>query len=73
MKEKMLRSSTYLRPTLKWFRLRANYGFEPYHVLVNPSHSLVQTVLTSMVESVEYFFFAFAASERLTAFPFRNR
>ena len=32
------------------------YGFVTYHVLVNPSNSLVQTVLTSMVESGEYFF-----------------
>src|ERR1019366_7707603 len=31
------------------------YGFETFHVLVNPSHPLVQTVLTSMVESGEYF------------------
>jgi hypothetical protein len=31
------------------------YGFETYHVLVNPSNSLVKTVLTSMVESGEYF------------------
>ena len=37
------------------------YGFETYHVLVNPSNSLAQTVLTSMVESGEYFFFAFAS------------
>jgi hypothetical protein len=44
------------------------YGFETYHVLVNPSNPLVQTVLTSMVESGEYFFFAFAANQRMTAF-----
>jgi hypothetical protein len=44
------------------------YGFETYHVLVNPSNSLAQTVLTSMVESGEYFFFAFAANQRMTAF-----
>ncbi len=30
------------------------YGFETYHVLVNPSNPLVQTVLTSMVESDKY-------------------
>ncbi len=44
------------------------YGFETYHVLVNPSNSLAQTVLTSMVESGEYFFFAFASKQRMAAF-----
>ena len=44
------------------------YGFATYHVLVNPSNSLVKTVLTSMVESGEYFFFAFAPNQRMTAF-----
>jgi hypothetical protein len=44
------------------------YGFETFHVLVNPSNPLVQTVLTSMVESGEYFFFAFAPNQRMTAF-----
>jgi hypothetical protein len=44
------------------------YGFETYHVLVNPSNALAQTVLTNMVESGEYFFFAFAANQRMTAF-----
>lgn len=45
------------------------YGFATYHVLVNPSRSLVKTVLTSMVESGEYFFFAFALNRPMTAFP----
>ena len=44
------------------------YGFATYHVLINPSNPLVQTVLTSMVESGEYFFFAFAPNRRMTAF-----
>ena len=44
------------------------HGFVTYHVLVNPSNSLVQTVLTSMVESGEYFFFAFAPNQWMTAF-----
>jgi hypothetical protein len=44
------------------------YGFATYHVIVNPSNSLVQTVLTNMVESGEYFFFAFAPNQRMTAF-----
>ena len=44
------------------------YGFQTYHALVNPSNSLAQTVLTSIVESGEYFFFAFAPNQRMTAF-----
>lgn len=44
------------------------YGFETYHVLVNPGNPLVQTVLASMVESGEYFVFAFAPNQRMTAF-----
>ena len=34
------------------------YGFKTYNVLVNPNNPLVQTVLTTMVESGAYFFFA---------------
>ena len=34
------------------------YGFKTYNVLVNPNNPLVRTVLTSMVESGDYFFFA---------------
>jgi hypothetical protein len=44
------------------------YGFATYHVLLNPSNSLAQSVLTNMVESGEYFFFAFAGNQRMTAF-----
>ncbi len=44
------------------------YGFATYHVLLNPSNSLAKTVLTNMVESGEYFFFAFAPNRRMTAF-----
>jgi hypothetical protein len=44
------------------------YGFATYHVLVNPSNPLVQTVLTNMVESGEYFFFAFGPDQCMTAF-----
>jgi hypothetical protein len=36
----------------------AFYGFEVYNVLVNPNNPLVRTVLTTMVESGDYFFFA---------------
>ena len=35
-----------------------SYGFKTYNVLVNPNNPLVQTVLTTMVESGAYFFFA---------------
>lgn len=34
------------------------YGFATYNVLVNPSNPLVRTVLTTMVENGDYFFFA---------------
>jgi hypothetical protein len=44
------------------------YGFATYHVLLNPRNSLAQTVLTNMVASGEYFFFAFAPNRRMTAF-----
>ena len=37
-----------------------SYGFKTYNVLVNPNNPLVQTVLTAMVESGAYFFFAVA-------------
>ena len=32
------------------------YGFKTYNVLVNPNNPLVRTVLTTMVESGDYFF-----------------
>src|SRR6266568_934873 len=44
------------------------YGFKTYNVLVNPNNPLVQTVLTSMVESGDYFFFALNANGSATAF-----
>lgn len=34
------------------------YGFSTFNVLVNPNNPLVRTVLTTMVESGDYFFFA---------------
>lgn len=37
------------------------YGFETYHVLLNPNNEIVQTVLQTMLESGEYFFFALDA------------
>ena len=44
------------------------YGFETYNVLVNPHNPLVQTVLTLMVESADYFFFALDSNDSGTAF-----
>jgi hypothetical protein len=39
------------------------YGFKTYNVLVNPNNPIVQTVLTTMIESGDYFFFALGADE----------
>ena len=44
------------------------YGFETYNVLINPNNPLVQSVLTMMVESADYFFFALDANDSATAF-----
>jgi hypothetical protein len=43
------------------------YGFKTYNVLVNPNNPVVQAVLTTMVESGDYFFFALSAGS-VTAF-----
>jgi hypothetical protein len=44
------------------------YGFETYHVLLNPSNPVVQTVVNSMVEGGEYFIFAVDSDEGVTTF-----
>lgn len=44
------------------------YGFETYNVLVNPNNPLVQTLVTMMVESADYFFFALDSNASATAF-----
>ena len=44
------------------------YGFETYNVLVNPNNHLVKRVLTTMVESGDYFFFAVNPDRSVTAF-----
>jgi len=44
------------------------YGFETYNVLINPKNPLVQTVLTTMVHSGDYVFFAINANGSATAF-----
>jgi hypothetical protein len=43
-------------------------GFETYKVLVNPNNLLVRTVVTTMVQNEEYFFFALNADGSVTAF-----
>ena len=44
------------------------YGFETYNVLANPNNPMVQTVLSTMIESGDYFFFAISANGNATAF-----
>ena len=44
------------------------YGFQTYHVLVNPNNALVQAVLTRMMESGDYFVFAIQPKHGSTAF-----
>jgi len=44
------------------------YGFETYNALVNPNNPLARAVLTAMVESGDYFFFALDSNESITAF-----
>jgi hypothetical protein len=46
----------------------AFYGFETYNVLVNPNNLLVRTVVTTMVQNEDYFFFALDARGSVTAF-----
>ena len=43
-------------------------GFQTYNVLINPNNLLVRTVLTTMVQSEDYFFFALDAHGSVTAF-----
>ena len=44
------------------------YGFAICNVLLNPSNTIVQTVLTTMVESGDYFFFAINPDHSTLAF-----
>ena len=44
------------------------YGFGTYNTLVNPNNPIVQTVLRTMVESGDYFFFAIGPDQHVTAF-----
>ncbi len=44
------------------------YGFETYNALVNPNNPLARAVLTAMVESGDYFFFAGSSNGSTTTF-----
>ncbi len=44
------------------------YGFATYHALLNPSHRLARAVLTAMVASGDYFFFALDSEHSVTTF-----
>jgi hypothetical protein len=44
------------------------YGFETHNALVNPNNPVARAVLTTMVESGDYFFFALDSNESTTAF-----
>lgn len=44
------------------------YGHATYHSLVNPENPIVKSVLTTMVETKDYFFFAINPDQTVTAF-----
>jgi hypothetical protein len=44
------------------------YGFATYNVLINPSDPVSRSVLTSIVETGDYFFFALDSDRQATAF-----
>ena len=44
------------------------YGFQTYHVLVNPNNALVQAVITRIIEGGDYFFFAIRPKHSSAAF-----
>ena len=45
------------------------YGFQTYNVLINPNNAIVQSVLQTMLENRDYFFFSFDEdSGSVTAF-----
>ncbi len=44
------------------------YGFRTYNALVNPNNLVVRTVLRTMVEQKDYFFFALDSNNTVTAF-----
>ena len=44
------------------------YGFKTYNVLVNPANPIVRTVIATMVESGDFFFFLLDSENHVTAF-----
>jgi len=44
------------------------YGFTTYNVLINPNNAVARAVLTMMVETGDYFFFAISPNRSVTAF-----
>jgi hypothetical protein len=44
------------------------YGFQTYHVLLNPNNPIVQAVVRSMIERGEYFILAIGVDRTATAF-----
>ena len=44
------------------------YGFRTYNVLVNPNNPLVKNILTTMVESKDYLFFAINPDQSVITF-----
>ena len=44
------------------------YGFNTYHVLVNPNNPLIQAVITRLIDRGDYFFFAIRPTTSSTAF-----
>ncbi|MGH8210449.1 MAG: hypothetical protein ACREU6_12835 [Steroidobacteraceae bacterium] len=44
------------------------YGFETYHVLVNPNNALVRTILSRMLDGGDYFVYAVKPKHSSTAF-----
>ena len=44
------------------------YGFGRYNVLINPNNSIVQTILSKMIKSGDYFFFAINPDQTVVTF-----
>ena len=44
------------------------YGFKTYHALVNPHNPVVRAVLTTLVESGDYYFIQFATDGKASMF-----
>lgn len=47
------------------------YGHKVYHSLVNPGNPIVQAVLSTMIETQDYFFFAINPDQTVTSFRSR--